>query len=159
MEEKKLTPKLFIILGAVLLFTIPLSYSLVKNLARTNSTINLATWNVSLNQSQENNYLSIVPNPNETTESYTVNITSQSEVDVIYSIIIENLPSGVSISLDGGTYVPASNNKVMFSDVGTIAYTDLTKTKSHTLTFKATSGASAVINQEVDVNVIVRQSI
>ena len=62
--------------------------------------------------------------------AYTVNITSTSEVDIIYSIIVDNVPSGVTVSLDNGNFTLPTNNKVIFANVSTINYSDVNKTKS-----------------------------
>ena len=156
---KKIMPIPIIISILVILFIIPMSYAIYRSYSTVGVTIAAASWNVSLNQNNVNNNLTIIPGENGTTASYTINITSNSEVDVIYSIVIENLPSGVSISLDDGSFVTANNNKVVFTDVGTILYSDANKNKSHVITIKANSNTQYVNNQEIDVNVIARQAL
>ena len=156
---KKIMPIPIIISILVILFIIPMSYAIYRSYSTGGGNIATASWNVSLNQNNVNNNLTIIPGENGTTASYTINITSNSEVDVIYSIVIENLPSGVSISLDDGSFVAANNNKVVFTDVGTILYSDANKNKSHVITIKANSNTQYVNNQEIDVNVIARQAL
>jgi len=156
---KKIMPIPIIISILVILFIIPMSYAIYRSYSTGGGNIATASWNVSLNQNNVNNNLTIIPGENGTTASYTINITSNSEVDVIYSIVIENLPSGVSISLDDGSFVTANNNKVVFTDVGTILYSDANKNKSHVITIKANSNTQYVNNQEIDVNVIARQAL
>ena len=156
---KKIMPIPIIISILVILFLIPMSYAIYRSYSTVGVTIAAASWNVSLNQNNVNNNLTIIPGENGTTASYTINITSNSEVDVIYSIVIENLPSGVSISLDDGSFVAANNNKVVFTDVGTILYSDANKNKSHVITIKANSNTQYVNNQQIDVNVIARQAL
>ena len=156
---KKIMPIPIIISILVILFIIPMSYAIYRSYSTGGGNIATASWNVSLNQNNVNNNLTIIPGENGTTASYTINITSNSEVDVIYSIVIENLPSGVSISLDDGSFVTANNNKVVFTDVGTILYSDANKIKSHVITIKANSNTQYVNNQEIDVNVIARQAL
>ena len=156
---KKIMPIPIIISILVILFIIPMSYAIYRSYSTVGGTIATASWNVSLNQNNVNNNLTIISGENGTTASYTINITSNSEVDVIYSIVIENLPSGVSISLDDGSFVAANNNKVVFTDVGTILYSDANKNKSHVITIKANSNTQYVNNQEIDVNVIARQAL
>ena len=156
---KKIMPIPIIISILVILFIIPVSYAIYRSYSTVGGNIATASWNVSLNQNNVNNNLTIIPGENGTTASYTINITSNSEVDVIYSIVIENLPSGVSISLDDGSFVAANNNKVVFTDVGTILYSDANKNKSHVITIKANSNTQYVNNQEIDVNVIARQAL
>lgn len=156
---KKIMPIPIIISILVIFFIIPMSYAIYRSYSTVGGNIATASWNVSLNQNNVNNNLTIIPGENGTTASYTINITSNSEVDVIYSIVIENLPSGVSISLDDGSFVAANNNKVVFTDVGTILYSDANKNKSHVITIKANSNTKYVNNQEIDVNVIARQAL
>ena len=156
---KKIMPIPIIISILVILFIIPMSYAIYRSYSTVGGNIAAASWNVSLNQNNVNNNLTIIPGEAGTTASYTINITSNSEVDVIYSIVIENLPSGVSISLDDGSFVAANNNKVVFTDVGTILYSDANKNKSHVITIKANSNTQYVNNQEIDVNVIARQAL
>ena len=156
---KKIMPIPIIISILVILFIIPMSYAIYRSYSTVGGNIAAASWNVSLNQNNVNNNLTIIPGEAGTTASYTINITSNSEVDVIYSIVIENLPSGVSISLDDGSFVAANNNKVVFTDVSTILYSDANKNKSHVITIKANSNTQYVNNQEIDVNVIARQAL
>ena len=159
MKDKLLQRKVVFYVALVLVIIIPVTYAIYKTGILGSGSISLASWNVTIDQSNESNYLSIVPDPNGTTASYRVNITNGSEVNVVYSIVIDNLPSGTSVSLDGGSFVSESNNKVTFSNVGTIPYSDSNRDRSHTVTFKASSGASYVNNQIVDINVVARQTI
>ena len=158
MKEKFLKNKKIIMIVATLLIVIPFSYALLKSIAVANGNIVAATWNVTVNESG-NNYMSIAASPMDIEASYTIDVTSQSQVDMIYSIVIDGLPSGVCVSIDNGEFVQETNNKVTFSNVGTIAYSDTNKTKSHTLTFKATSSSNVVNEKEVDINVIARQAL
>ena len=159
MEKKKIRKKEIIVIAFAIVLFIPITYAILKNKILGNGNLTLATWNVTLNQSNTNNSLSIAPEPNEMIASYTVNINSVSEVSVIYSIIINNLPSGVSVSLDGENYEPEDNRKVVFSNVGTIPFNDATKSRQHTLYFKASTGATYVNNNEVNINVEVKQEV
>ena len=145
MKEKFLKNKKIIMIVATLLIVIPFSYALLRSVTGGNGNLVAATWNVTVNESIE--------------ASYTIDVTSQSQVDMIYSIVIDGLPSGVCVSIDNGEFVQETNNKVTFSNVGTIAYSDTNKTKSHTLTFKATSSSNVVNEKEVDINVIARQAL
>lgn len=145
---------LFLLLG---IFVIPSSYAILKSYASSNATLTSATWDVSLNQNGIDEYLSILPDPNGTTASYIINITSQSEVDVMYSIELEGLPTGVSVKLDNGSFVTESSGTITFNNVGIIFYSDANKTKTHTLTFKASSSTPYVDESPIDINVITKQ--
>ena len=98
--------------------------------------------------------------PELSTDVYNLTVTSTSEVDVVYTIIISNLPTGVEVALDNGTYQPSSNGTVRISNAQTVInYNDAVKTKNHTLTFRATSSAQVVSDQEIDVDVEFKQSL
>ena len=155
MRKKILTIVILVLISS--LFVIQSSFALYRRIFNPNGNIAAATWSVTLNQSNEENNLSIVAGDETSTASYTVNITSNSEVDIIYSIVVEDIPSGVHVKLDDGEYQTPSNNEVIFVDVSTINYTDQNKTKSHTLTFKADSNAEDTLNEEININVMTRQ--
>ena len=91
--------------------------------------------------------------------SYTLRVSSDSEVDVVYSIIVDDLPTGVSVKLDNGSFIQETNGEVAFNDVDTILFTDVNKTKTHTLTYKASSSTSLVNNVETNVYVVMRQTV
>ena len=155
-DKEKRISVIFAILTLIIVL-VPLSYAIYKNVGANSSAVVLATWNVTLNQTNEENHLSIVPSPKEKTASYTLNVTSQSEVDIIYSVELSNLPSGVSVSADGVTFYPEDNHKATIPDVDTILHNAQNKTKSTTLIFKASPGATYVDDQEVSINVVAKQ--
>ena len=147
--------KLILLAVILSLFVIPFSFAAyrVKNLLSGN--LISASWNVSLNQEGINNYLSVIPDSYNA--SYTLNVTSNSKVDVVYTVIISNLPAGIEVSFDGGAFRSQIDNTITFTDIGTILYSDSVKTKSHTLTFKALTGSTLTNNKEVDIDVTFRQ--
>ena len=157
--KKEKVKMILIIVFILSFFLVPSTFAIYKNSALTYSNLNLAEWSVSLNQDNENNYLSIIPDPENVTASYTLNITSNSEVDLTYSIVIDDLPSGVSVKLDDGTFISEINHQVFFNSAGSISYDDVNKTKSHVLTFMASPNAEFVDEHEVNINVIVSQNI
>ena len=158
-KERSIPLNIIVTIGIIVIFIIPLSFAVLKRAGGSNAEVALATWDVSLNDSGENNYLSVLPDPDGITADYILNVTSQSQVDIIYSIVIENLPTGISVSIDGGSYESPTNNRIIFSDFETILYSDTNKTKSHTITFKAASNAAYVNEREININVIARQQL
>ena len=159
MKDIVLHKRNIIIVALVLLFINPVTYAMYRRTMLGTAGVASADWNVSLSQNNVNNILAVLPDPNGTSASYTVNINTNSEVDIIYSIVIDNLPTGTSVSLDGGSYVSESNHKVTLNNAGTILYSDVSKNRTHTLTFKAGSGTSYVNNQEIDIDVIIKQQL
>ena len=146
-----------IIMGLLCVFFVHSSVAMFISGALGNTALGTAGWNVSLNQTGIENHISVIAEPSPSTATYTLRIECNAEVDAVYSIVLDNLPTGVKVKVDNGQFVQESNHKIIFSDVGTILYTDVNKTKTHTLTFGAVSGASFVNSQEVDISVIPRQ--
>ena len=155
---KKRNIKITIItLGILILFIVPISYAIFRNSSNATGSLSLATWSVTLNQEGVNDTLVVIPST-QTDATYTLNIESDCEVDIKYSIMISNLPSGVEVSFDGGDFEEQDeNNTITFTDVGTILYTDSEKNQTKTLTFRGKSNAEIVENQEVNIDVVVRQ--
>jgi len=144
--KKRAVINIFVLIFLTMLLVSSSSYAIYARFTEIDGNIASAKWSVSLNQDNVENYLSIVPNG--ATDTYTVNVTSNSEVDVVYSIVISNLPSGVSVRLDDTTY-EQSENQIIIPNAGTILYTDSEKTKSHDLIFQALSGAEIVSDKDV----------
>jgi len=156
-NKEKLFLRIGIVVTVLSLIILPPTLAIYRDNLDLSTDVALADWEVSLNQTGENSLLEVVPGTANDTDTYTLNIQSLSEVDVKYTIIISNLPSGVEVALDDGTFQVQTNNTVTFTNAGTILYTDASDVKSHVLKFKATSGASIVNNQTVDINVLVEQ--
>ena len=136
-------------------FCIPSSLGLFKRIANTSNSVGAATWSVSLNQTGVNNHVEVIPSGNN--GSYTLNVQSNSEVDVVYEIKVSGIPSGVEVKLDSGSFQTPTSGVVTFTNAGTILYSDVVKQKTHTLTFKANSGAATVNNQTVTIDVNFKQ--
>lgn len=153
----KLNWKLLSLSALFLLFSISVTYSTLRKMDSGSGTIIAADWDVSLNQTGINNQLEIIPN--SLNASYTVKINNNSEVDVIYDIVVNYVPEGVQVKLDDSNFQTPTDGTVTFSNVGTIAFADANKEKSHTLTFKALTTATASQNNTVGVDVIVRQAL
>ena len=145
-----------IVTAIMALLAIASTYSIYRGVTSANGTLALATWNVTLNQTGVNNIVTIVPVT--VSDTYTLNITSNSQVDIEYTIVVSNLPAGVEVALDEDTPQSQDNeNKIVFSDAGTILYTDQEKTKTHTLTFSAVANTTPVNSQSVSIDVIANQ--
>ena len=149
---------LIIIFALFCVFSIPYSLGLLKSNGNSLAALNTALWSVSVN-SNSNSTINLMPNAG--TAQFTIVVTSNSEVDTEYSIIVSNIPSGVDVKLDNGNFEsPASNSDtVTFSNVGTIIYGDSNNEKTHVLTFRANADAVIVSNQTVNIDVEFKQSI
>lgn len=147
--------KLIALVCLLILFCVPSTLSLIKRIIGSSGMINTATWSVALNQTGVNNSLQVMYD--NLNANYTLNVTSTSDVDVQYTIVVRNIPSGVEVKLDNGSFQTPSNNVVTFNNAGSIYYSDVSKEKTHVLTFKANNGATVVNNQTVTVDVDFKQ--
>lgn len=138
------------------LFSVRSSFGILKRSANTASEFPIASWDVDVS-TNSNNSMQLIANTTSTS-SYTITVTSDSEVDTSYSIIVSNIPSGVQVKLDDGSFEPYSST-ITFSNVGTILYGAQPNTATHTLTFRANTGATPVNSQSVSVNVEFKQAI
>ena len=155
MKKKK---SVFIFISVVLILYAVQTFAMFRKEKTSTGTLNAATWSVTRNQSQSGDSIEIIPGVS--TDSYTLTVQSNSEVDVIYSIIISNLPSDVEVDLDNsGNYRTASAGTLIISPAGAINYNDSVKTKTHTLTFRATPEATPIANQKIDIDVEFKQGL
>jgi len=137
----------------VLSFGIPFTYSMYRNRASGTASLQGATWSVSINGNNDD--INLIPGYTE--QEYTLTVTNSSEVDVVYSIEITNIPSGMMAKLDSGEYQSATNNKITFTNAGTILYGG--NPVNHTITFKAGSDAPEVISQNINIDVEFKQKL
>ena len=156
--KNKIVKTITLVIGLTLIFYAVHTYALLRSSSNSNGSIKTARWSVTRNQSQSGDSIEIMPGG--ATDSYTLTVQSDSEVDVIYSIIISNLPAGVEVDLDNsGNYRTQSTGTIRISPAGTINYNDSVKTKTHILTFRATNRANPITNQEIDIDVEFKQGL
>lgn len=144
---------------AIFVFTVIVTtFAIFRGSGSAAGSLHAATWSISRSQSASGDSLEVIPEL--ASDVYNLTVTSNSEVDVVYTIIVSNLPTGVEVSLDNGTYQTPTSGTVRISNAQTVInYNDTVKTKNHTLTFRATSSAQVVSDQEIDVDVEFKQSI
>lgn len=141
--------EMILLVWLLVFFCIPSSFGIIKSSASLPSTFNASDWDVSVSSSSSS---TMQLTANSSTATYNIVVTSTSEVDTNYSIIVRNLPSGVQVKLDNGNFEPYSST-VTFPNVGTILYGANPNTATHTLTFRANNGATIVSNQQISVDV------
>lgn len=151
--------KIILFAFTVMVFTIvATTFAIFRSHGSATGTIDAATWSISRSQSASGDSLSVIPEL--ASDVYNLTVTSNSEVDVVYTIIVSNLPTGVEVALDDGTYQTPTSGTVRISNAQTVInYSDTVKTKNHTLTFRATSSAQVVSDQEIDIDVEFRQTL
>ena len=74
------------------------TFALMRASGSVNGSINTSTWSVTRNHSQSGDSINVYKGG--ATDSYTLTVQSAAEVDVLYKIIISNLPSGVEVDID-----------------------------------------------------------
>ncbi len=148
------TFEIVILVYLVSVFCIPSSLGIYKRTTTGTKTIDVADWSVALDQTGVTGSVQVIEGDTNG-GTYTLNVVSDSEVDVIYDITVSNIPTGVQVKLDGGTYLP-ENSTVTFTNAGIIPYGDGPNT--HTLTFKANNGATLVSNRTINIDVDFKQN-
>jgi hypothetical protein len=119
------------------------------------ATVNTADWNVNMTGTSDN-AVSIVSREKRN-DTYTFKVSSNSEVDVTYKLILTNVPDKVQVKLDDREFVGGTGGTITIDPAGTILYSDTDKEVEHTLTFKALSGATAVTDLEIGLEVVISQ--
>lgn len=147
------------IIGLALILCCHYGPSTTKAIFRrsTNSyaTITTADWNVGMTGTSDNS-VSIISRERQN-DTYTFKVSSNSEVDVTYKLILTNVPDKVQVKLDDGEFKSAESGTITIDPAGTILYSDTDHEVTHTLTFKALSGATAVTDLEIGLEVVISQ--
>jgi len=147
-----------LVFGMFILLSTVLTFALLRASGNGSGSLKTATWSVSRNYSQPGDSLEIYQGG--ATDSYTLTVQSASEVDVLYKIIISNLPTGVEVDIDNTGYIPSNAGTIIIENANTVInYNDTVKTKTHTLTFRATNSAPLVTDREIDIDVEFRQDV
>ena len=150
--RKKTIVTLIIVIVLILSFGVLGTFALYRNSAGGSGNLATAEWNVTRNQSASGDSLVLVPEL--VTDDYTLTVTSTSEVDIKYKVLISNLPTGVEVALDDGAYLtPTSGSLTITNNNLRINYNDSNKTKTHTLHLRATAGTTPVANQSINIDV------
>lgn len=155
--KKRILLYIYFILIMVIFLAMPLTRAIYKSSSSSSKTATTAEWNVSLTQVSATNNVTLISGTD--TQVYSLKVSSESEVDVTYAIEIGNIPSGVKIKLDQrqNYETPDSNNKITFSNAGTIVYSPQGGENTHTLTFTSDPGTQVASNIQLAVKVIAQQ--
>jgi lipoprotein-anchoring transpeptidase ErfK/SrfK len=148
---------LIAILFLVSATSIPTSMALMRSSAIGTGTLKAAKWDVGLTEDNDNS-LEIIRGE-LSNDMYTFTVSSNSEVDVEYKIILKNIPNNVRVKLDNGEFKTPSNGTITIDPAGTLLYSAQGSEKTHTLTFKALSGATLVTNAQIRLEVVITQKL
>ena len=127
------------------------------------TTASIASWDVSANL-PEGSY-SIYPNDDQ---SFTISVTSNSDVGLTYSIVVSGMANNSLVSLDDSLYSKLGTSMTFSKDINNnnfvIGANDTNKTKTHTLKFITTtettgfSGSNTSLNKNVTISVNFKQN-
>ena len=117
--------------------------------------ISVARFNVSIDSNNEN--ISMIAGNGGSSTTYTVTVTSLSEVATHYAIVLTNVPSGVKVKLDNGNFISETNTTITFNNAGIFAPNDANSTRTHTLTFMAEIGTATQSNESINLDVVFTQ--
>ncbi len=157
--KKRITKTLILCIVIIIVSYAVHTFALMRSSNNISGSVDAATWSVTRNYSQSGDSIDIYKGG--ITDSYTLTVQSNSEVDVLYKIVIDNLPSGVVVDIDNTGYqTPSAGGTLIIENANTVInYNDVSKTKTHILTFKANNDAVLVLNQEIDIDVEFRQDV
>ena len=147
--------KIIIIILTVIVFVN--TYFLAKYISsfEGSDSTELAKWSVSYdtddNISDTINLIS-----GDGAKDYYINITSNSEVALKYSIILNNVPDEMEVKIDDKGFEYPTNNKIIF-DIGYFSASDLNSTKQHILSFNAPLDSEIASSTNVDIDIIFDQ--
>ena len=102
---------------------------------QSNSSSDVAAWYTIINTSgNRSNTLNLTSG--ETTASYEIKVVSNSEVALTYEVVLTNVPDGLEVKLDNGTYeTPTNNTLTLTSNNCAFSANDSVTDHTHTLTF------------------------
>ena len=158
MKKKQRLLIISIILIALLISIVilPGTFSAYRTNNSGNALLRASIWDVTVNANGANNQINLISGVTE--YDYVLEVESGSEVDVAYKVLVNDLPSGVEVALDGGAYHAPTNGTVTFINAGTILYDDLSHTRTHTLSFKSNIGTTEATNLTINVDVEAMQN-
>lgn len=170
MEIKKLRKDKFIKFLIIYFIFLTLSFTiftLSKYVGTVNQsgTVTIAKWDVNLNTTTGNegivndtlNITSGEVSQGGVRQDYRLTVTNSSEVAVIYTIIVKDLPTGIKVGIDDGTLQDQdANHQVQFSNnsLYTMTASGSNRTKTHKLTFAAPLGTAEINNKGINVEVV-----
>ncbi len=120
-----------------------------------NGSMNVAKWDVSVDDEISTKSISLVAG--NTTQNYTFDVISNSEIAANYDIILTNVPNDVKVSIDSGTKKTPSNNRVEFLNAGSFNANDSSNTNTHTLNFETTIDTGVQNNTNINLSIVFEQ--
>lgn len=120
-------------------------------------TKDIAKWDIDLDTSSSSGVINLVSGNTTSQQNYILTVSSLSEVAAECTLDITNLPSGVELSIDGGTPIQEQSGEIS-TNLCSFQANDANNSRSFTLTFIAPLNVSAVQNRQLTVDVSCKQS-
>ena len=139
----------------LLLISVPPTYSMLKSSKPSSAVLSTAIWDVAMTEGNDNELT--IRAKEQLNDSYTFKVSSSSEVDVTYDVIISNVPDKVQVKLDDGEFLGTETGEITINNAGTILYGSGDNENEHTLTFKALEGATPVVDTNIGLKVVISQ--
>ena len=139
----------------LLLVSVPPTYSMLKSSKPSSAVLSTAIWDVAMTEGADNELT--IRAKEQQNDSYTFKVSSSSEVDVTYDVIISNVPDKVQVKLDDGEFLGTETGEITINNAGTILYGSGDNENEHTLTFKALEGATPVVDANIGLKVVISQ--
>ena len=115
----------------------------------------VAKWDVSVDNEISTKSINLVSG--NTTQEYTFEVESKSEIATKYDVILTNVPNDVKVSIDGKNKKTPTNNKIEFTNVGIFEANASTNKRTHVLKFETTIDTEVQNNTNIDLKVIFEQ--
>lgn len=121
--------------------------------------VGIAKWDIQLSEDSNSTIDVILGNSTENleTQSYVFTITNTSEVASTYSIKLTNVPDNLQVIVDNDETYNEENNEIVINELSSFDAGDLNSVHNHTLTFIAPQGTEEIENQEIDLEVTLKQ--
>ena len=94
---------------------------------------------------------------NVTSVNYMFSATSTSNVACDYSIILSNIPNGITVKIDNSQIYTPTNGELLIENLGGFEVDSLNTTHEHILTFISNSGITVSNGIELDLQVDIKQ--
>lgn len=107
------------------------TFSKFLSIINVSGSLEVAVWDVALANPDAEDVSLIAGN---TTQDFLLTVTSTSEIASNYSIVITNVPAGVSVKIDNGSEFTPENNVIIIPNVGSFEANDANSQHQHTIT-------------------------
>ena len=120
-----------------------------------NGKMNIAKWEVTVDNEISNKTINLVSG--NTTQDYSFDVISNSEIATNYAVILTNVPNDIKVSIDGHDLKAPINNRIEFENVGSFEANDTSNINTHTLRFETTIDTEIQNNTNINLNIIFEQ--